>query len=227
MTRLLLLCLIVISAGCSAAEDTCPLCDASPCERTGCAASDDAPPTDTPTDGGAGMATAAPVCGDGTCHDDETCDNCPADCGACPWPSDWVAKEQRILELVNEARASGVNCPSGPQPATHPVAYHEALTWAARRHSEDMGTQNYFSHTSQDGRSFADRVYEAGYDAFAYGENIAAGNVDAEDTFNQWLLSDGHCRNMMSGQANELGVGYAQVEGSMYGHYWTQNFGRR
>ena len=34
--------------------------------------------------GGAVMVFATVLCGDGTCAPDETCENCEADCGACP-----------------------------------------------------------------------------------------------------------------------------------------------
>ena len=70
-------------------------------------------------------------------------------------------------------------------------------------------------------------IDEAGYGGSATGENIAAGNSTAEATFDQWVNSDGHCRNMMSSNSDEIGIGYARVEGSPYGHYWVQNFGRQ
>jgi uncharacterized protein YkwD len=41
----------------------------------------------------------------------------------------------------------------------------------------------------------------------------------------QWMNSPGHCRNIMSGGSNEIGVGHGL--GGQYGHYWVQKFGRR
>ena len=102
-----------------------------------------------------------------------------------------------------------------------------ALRTSARRHSQDMADQNYFSHTSLDGRSPWDRIAAAQYTAQAVGENIAAGNEDPLLTFQQWLNSPGHCRNMMNPNANEIGIGYGYNAQSTYRHYWTQNFGRR
>lgn len=90
-----------------------------------------------------------------------------------------------------------------------------------------MGEQGYFSHDSLDGRSPWDQMRDAGYEGSLRAENIAGGSGTAEATFQQWKSSDGHCRNMMSSQVNELGVGYAFVEGSPFGHDWVQNFGCR
>jgi uncharacterized protein YkwD len=39
------------------------------------------------------------------------------------------------------------------------------------------------------------------------------------------MASAGHCTNVMSGSYGSIGVGYAHVAGSPYGHYWTQDFG--
>lgn len=142
------------------------------------------------------------------------------------WPDGWSAREQRMLELVNAMRASGGDCPSGHHDARAPLTSNPALRTAARLHSKDMVDQDYFGHDGLDGSSFVSRIYAAGYDAQAIGENIAAGNAEAEATFSQWVNSDGHCRNMMSGQATEIGIGYADG-GGRWGAYWTQTFGAR
>ena len=92
-------------------------------------------------------------------------------------------------------------------------------------HAVDMATQNYFSHTSLDGRSPWDRIDEAGYPHFGAGENIAAGQRTAEDVVTAWLNSPGHCRNIMNPSFDELGVGYAYDAASTYQRYWVQNFG--
>ncbi len=122
--------------------------------------------------------------------------------------------------------ASGGDCPSGHYGPRGALSANAALTTAARLHSKDMVDNDYFDHNSLDGASPWDRMYAAGYDAQAIGENIAAGNAEAEATFSQWVNSDGHCRNMMSDQATEIGIGYADG-GGRYGAYWTQTFGSR
>lgn len=126
-----------------------------------------------------------------------------------------VDEELRVLAMVNEER-SKVN-------GLSPLASDDRLTAAARGHSQDMSDQDYFSHTSLDGRSPADRITEAGYDPNGiWGENIAYGYTTPELVMNAWMTSSGHRANILSDRFCDLGVGYAAA-----GHYWTQDFGRR
>lgn len=131
--------------------------------------------------------------------------------------------ERRILALVNEMRTAGGACPSGSFGPPGPLTMNPALRRAARLHSEDMAINDYFSHQGLDGSSPWDRIVAAGYDGMAIGENIAAGNAAAEATFEQWVESDGHCRNMMARNTTQIGVGAAM--GGSFGAYWTQTFG--
>lgn len=140
-------------------------------------------------------------------------------------PTTWSEPELEMLRLVNAFRAAGGDCPSGSFSSQPPLTGNDALAQAARDHSQDMADNDYFDHAGLDGSSFGDRAAAAGYDAFPYGENIAAGNTDPEATFEQWRNSDGHCRNMTTTNANEIGVGFAS--GGSYGAYWTQVFGVR
>ena len=141
------------------------------------------------------------------------------------WPEAWAAAEVEMLRLVNEMRTNGGDCPSGHYGPRGALTMQPQLRTAARLHSEDMAEQDYFSHTSQDGRSPWTRIGEAGYPGQPSAENIAAGNAAAGATFQQWVTSDGHCRNMM-GNANEIGIGLAQGP-ARFGSYWTQTFGIR
>ncbi len=126
--------------------------------------------------------------------------------------------ESEVIDLVNVERAAE---------GLPPLSYNASLAAAARGHSEDMGLQNYFSHTGLDGRSAADRVTDAGYTWNYVGENIAAGQPTPEDVIETWMASDGHRANILNPNFCDIGVGYAYVASSTYRHYWTQNFGRR
>jgi uncharacterized protein YkwD len=54
------------------------------------------------------------------------------------------------------------------------LAINSSLSTAAYLHSKDMAENNYFSHTSLDGRTFDQRIVAAGYTNWtALGENIA------------------------------------------------------
>jgi len=171
--------------------------------------------------------TTMPVCGDGVCTAPaEDCLNCMMDCGPCNWPPAQATQEDAMVGLVNQLRAMGATCGTTTHAPAGPVVMNAQLRHAARAHSQDMADQDYFAHDSLDGRTPWTRIAAAGYTASAVGENIAAGNSTAQRTFDQWLNSPGHCRNMMKSNANEMGVGYATGPGR-YTHYWTQNFGRR
>lgn len=142
------------------------------------------------------------------------------------WPTAWAEREDEMLVLVNELRAAGVRCGRTNFRATTALSMNAELREAARLHSKDMADRDYFDHTSLDGRSPWDRIDDAGYDGFGIGENIAAGNAAARDTFEQWVSSPGHCSNMMNPDAREIGIGYANNARASFEHYWTQTFGQ-
>ena len=135
--------------------------------------------------------------------------------------------DAELLNAFNEVRAQGYTCGD---------TYHgpaAALTWdcelaqAATAHSQDMANQNYFSHTSLDGRSFSDRIRNAGYTGSPRSEIIAAGQRDVSGVVNSWLNSPGHCSAIMSSSSNEVGAGVVDATGAQYSKYWTANFGFR
>ncbi len=110
--------------------------------------------------------------------------------------------------------------------AAAPLAWNGKLFDAAAGHSLDMANNNYFSHTSQDGRSFSQRISDAGYAWSAVGENIAAGQRTVEDVMNGWLQSPGHCANIMNGSFTEVGVSCVSNDASSYKQYWTMDLAR-
>ena len=88
-----------------------------------------------------------------------------------------------------------------------------------------LGTAIESVRDSEDRQRFADRMREAGFSGDSpWGENIAAGQRTARGVVDGWLESDGHCANIMNPSFRTIGIGYAYVEGSEYGHQWVQNF---
>ena len=77
-----------------------------------------------------------------------------------------------------------------------------------------------------DGTNPGDRIAAVGYNAQAWGENIAAGYPDEAAVVQAWLDSPGHCVNIMRDSFTEMGAGFAENPTSTYGIYWTQKFGR-
>ena len=133
-----------------------------------------------------------------------------------------------VLARINRIRATGADCGvDGVFPAAAPVTWNDALTTAAEGHSQDMAAKNYFSHTSADGRTLADRVNATGYSWSSLGENIAAGYIGVDSVMDGWIASPGHCANLMNNGFAEVGV--VCVPGSnadTYPTYWTMDLGR-
>jgi len=144
----------------------------------------------------------------------------PTGCGgAGPATTPLDSEEQAFLVLINNYRG---------QNGLGSLSACTSLNRTAQGHSEDMRDQNYFEHTGLNGSSPWDRACDACYDLgcgpmTAMAENIAAGNADAQGTFNQWQNSPGHNANMLDGSFTQIGIGRAL--GGSYGSYWTNVFG--
>lgn len=127
------------------------------------------------------------------------------------------SEEVQFLALINNYRA---------QYGLPALTMSTSLSNASEGHSWDMAAHNYFSHTSQDGRSPWDRIRAAGYGYNTWlGENIAAGYNSADSVFNAWRNSPGHNANMLDGNFRAIGIGRYYQPGSTYGWYWTTDFG--
>lgn len=116
-----------------------------------------------------------------------------------------------VVKLTNEARAA--------KGCTVALKVSGRITTAAQGHASDMAAQNYFSHTSKDGRTWDTRIRNAGWKKPA-GENIAYGFEAANSVMKGWMNSPGHKRNILNCKFNYIGIGY-----SADGQYWVQNFG--
>jgi uncharacterized protein YkwD len=120
--------------------------------------------------------------------------------------------EDSVIELTNKARATA---------GCAPLRFDVRLRTAARRHSTDMGLHDYFSHTSQDGDTFADRIEAAGY-PHPGAENIARGYQTAAEVMDGWMNSPGHRANILNCGLRTIGVGVYYSPG---GPWLTQDFG--
>ena len=175
---------------------------------------------------------------------------------------DPTALEQQMLELVNRARMNptqegvildSVNTwysidararkPSfftnlrgefASYPVVAPLAFNPKLIQAARAHSQDMITRNFFGHVNPDGKDPTARAAALGYDT-GVGENIDGGGASTEaDIFQSHfgLMVDydnidttnplGHRLNILNSSYTEIGIG---VVGARTGGKITQDFG--
>jgi uncharacterized protein YkwD len=127
-----------------------------------------------------------------------------------PAPPAPAGVADQVAALANEARA-GAGCA--------PLRVDARITAAAQAHSDDMAANDYFSHDSLDGRSFADRLRAAGYPSPG-GENIAQGQRSAQSVHQSWMNSSGHRANILNCGFTTIGVGVNQSAWT-----WTQDFG--
>lgn len=128
--------------------------------------------------------------------------------------------EQSIFKKVNEERRKkGV-----PE-----LKYDYTVERYARIKSQDMGDNNYFSHTDTSGKLISDKMKIDGVGFSAWGENIAyiGGNSDPEVLANQfmnnWMNSEGHKQNILSTNYSNIGVGVYKIGNKVYA---TQEFKR-
>ncbi|MCI8212212.1 hypothetical protein AUC61_22020 [Pseudomonas sp. S25] len=138
---------------------------------------------------------------------------------------DWQAEGQKLLALINSARAQPQQCGTQALAATTPLTWNPALALAAENHSRGMANNNFFDHMDRDGRMPGDRAELAGYSGRQIGENIAAGQGNVRKVVDGWLASPGHCANLMNPAFHELGAAYAVDPKSDAGIYWTGVFG--
>ena len=126
--------------------------------------------------------------------------------------------ESDLLAQVNAFRASrGLST----------LVVSDSLTLAAKWMATDMSVNNYFAHTSLDGRSPTQRMADAGYPAFSTwaGEDLAAGFTGAAQVLQGWLNSPAHLAVLTNPAYRAIGIGRSYSGGSQYGWYWAADFG--
>ena len=88
-----------------------------------------------------------------------------------------------------------------------------------------MADNNYFSHTSRNGRTPLDRIKASGFTPVsAWAENIAMGYPTPADVVTGWMNSAGHRANIMNCAYTHAGVGLARTSRNV--PYWTTNFAK-
>lgn len=143
-------------------------------------------------------------------------------------PPAYESKErvaQKILDLVNQARAWPRVCGDTRFQAARPVRWNETLARVALEHARDMTRYNYFAHEGRDGSAPEERVARAGYRYRKTGENIASGQSTPEDAVAGWLKSPEHCANLMDSVFSDMGAAFSVNAASEMGVYWVQVFG--
>lgn len=136
--------------------------------------------------------------------------------------------EHGLFDLINNARAAR---------GLAKLRVNTALTYAARSHTREMLSRDYFSHTSASGVTVGTRILRYGYkrDGCRYwsvGENLGLG-LSAFGTpraiFTAWMKSSAHRANLLNSRWRDIGLGaltgtYRGMSGVVM---YTVDFGRR
>lgn len=127
------------------------------------------------------------------------------------------SEELAFLGLINNYRQQ-----NGLGPLTISTNLNRGSAWM----TQDLATNNYFSHTDSLGRSPYARAIDCGYPSGA-GENLAAGGAwsSAAAAFQAWQTSPGHNANMLGQYYQQIGIARYNGPGSQYGWYWATTFG--
>jgi len=124
--------------------------------------------------------------------------------------------EKTLFDLVNQERQKR---------GLQAVRFSLELSRLARRHSQDMASRKDLTHSSSDGKSYLERLIEAGFHFIAIGENVAYSNGYQPESIHQELMdSPGHRENILTPGFDEVGIAAVFRKGS--GYYVTQDFRR-
>ncbi len=109
-----------------------------------------------------------------------------------------------------------------------PLTINPRLTQAALNKAKSLLAEQYFAHTSPQGKKFSDWIKEVNYNYFYIGENLAIDFATPQEVFDAWLASPKHKENLDRGEFQEIGVAY--VKGKFQGRQTNivvQLFGSR
>ncbi|WP_142302827.1 CAP domain-containing protein [Bacillus sp. FJAT-45350] len=124
------------------------------------------------------------------------------------WKAVEAGAARQILDMTNMIRV---------RHQLNRLEWDREVSDVAYLHSEDMSTNQYFSHTSPQFGQLKDRLERNDVLFQLAGENIAAQYVDSLAAVEGWLNSEGHRVNLLNDEFTHLGVG-------IYEKYYTQNF---
>lgn len=123
-----------------------------------------------------------------------------------------AANEKRILQLINDERA---------KTGAGSLIWESNLAMAARNHSSNMASENYFGHKDRNGRSLVDRLKEVNLKSWSgLAENLyfCQGFDDPSTAaVAGWLKSSGHRLNLLKSSWKYSGIGMATTaDGKVY-----------
>jgi uncharacterized protein YkwD len=146
-----------------------------------------------------------------------------------PEPANLTEVEAATLCLVNQERARNNELPLLPS---------AQLAQSSQTHSQDMISEDYFSHIAPNGETPLDRIEATGYIpnaqvGYTIGENIAWGTLSLATPsaiVAAWIASPEHLANVLNDEYRETAVGVypaapPSLAESQPGAVYTQEFG--
>ncbi len=128
-----------------------------------------------------------------------------------PFVEVFSSQEETVLELVNNERI---------KKGYGALTINDALQQAARKRAREIAEK--FSHERPNGSSASTVINEYGIQCIMFGENIAMGQISAQQVMSEWLDSPGHRENILEQQYDKIGIGvYEHTNGTKY---WVQLF---
>lgn len=103
----------------------------------------------------------------------------------------------KLIELTNQERINN-NLP--------PLSINSKLEEAATNKANSLITNQYFSHTSPDGKNFSEWIKEVNYEYVYAGENLAMDFITAEGVVKAWMNSESHKKNILSQLYDETAI---------------------
>lgn len=123
------------------------------------------------------------------------------------------AYEQQMFEVINATRAK-FNLST--------LTYNAPLALTAFKHSEDMATNNFFSHQNLKGESPFDRMEKDQLNFTFAGENLASGQFNSIYAHEALMNSQGHRDNILNKDFEQIGIGVDFNNGNV--PYYTIKF---
>jgi len=147
------------------------------------------------------------------------------------------------LDIINVIRSKPRKCGhKGVFKAATPLKWSDKLNKAASEHARDMAMHN-LTHHNGSGKSTdvtgcrkgcaskaSERGKFHGYTykrAFAFAENVGAGQKSLKEIANAWVKSPSHCANIMNPCFREMALAKSTNPKSKYKTYWTLDLGYR
>jgi len=124
-----------------------------------------------------------------------------------------IAYEQQMFEVINATRAK-FNIPT--------LINNAPLAVTAFKHSEDMATNDFFSHDNLKGESPFDRMEADQLRFTVAGENLASGQFNSIFAHEALMNSQGHRDNILHKDFEQIGIGVDFNESNV--PYFTMKF---